>query len=199
MQPTRLGLLESRGTRFLEAVFLTMSGGDTGADKSDSEWVDGETKVLESPADHGTELRLWLRLLTCSTLVETEVRRRLRVEFDTTLPRFDLMAQLERADEGMVLGEVSKRMMVSPGNITVLVERLVESGHISRTTSTTDRRVQIIALTAFGRTEFERMAARHGDWIAELFAGIGSKDGAALLQQLGKMKRSIVAALANSA
>ncbi|GAA4130783.1 MarR family winged helix-turn-helix transcriptional regulator [Aminobacter aganoensis] len=158
-------------------------------------WVDGETKVLEAPGDHGAELRLWLRLLTCSTLIETEVRRRLREEFDSTLPRFDLMAQLERARDGMVLGEVSKRMMVSPGNITVLVERLAESGHISRTTSPTDRRVQIIALTPFGRAEFEKMASAHGDWIADLFGGLAPKDGAVLLDELAKLKRSVVASL----
>ncbi|WP_395446517.1 MarR family winged helix-turn-helix transcriptional regulator (plasmid) [Aminobacter sp. UC22_36] len=162
-------------------------------------WVDGETKVLEAPADHGTELRLWLRLLTCSTLIETEVRRRLREEFDSTLPRFDLMAQLERAKDGMVLGEVSKRMMVSPGNITVLVERLAESGHISRTTSPTDRRVQIIALTPFGRAEFEKMAAAHADWIADLFGNLAPKDGAVLLDELAKLKRSVVASLAKGA
>ena len=105
------------------------------------DWIDGETKVLEAPHDHGAELRLWLRLLTCSTLVETEIRRRLREKFDCTLPRFDLMAQLERAEDGMVLGELSRRMMVSPGNMTALVERLVESGHISRTALPADRRV----------------------------------------------------------
>jgi DNA-binding MarR family transcriptional regulator len=161
-------------------------------------WVDGETKVLESPGDHGAELRLWLRLLTCSTLIETEVRRRLREEFDCTLPRFDLMAQLERANDGMVLGEVSKRMMVSPGNITVLVERLVESGHISRTVSSTDRRVQIIALTPFGRAEFEKMARVHADWIGSLLAEIAPKDSEVLLDKLGKLKRSIVTALSKT-
>lgn len=158
-------------------------------------WVDGETKVLESPGDHGSELRLWLRLLTCSTLVESEVRRRLRAEFDTTLPRFDLMAQLVRAEDGMVLGEVSKRMMVSPGNISVLVERLVEDGYISRTTSATDRRVQIIALTAFGRAQFEKMATVHAEWIAELFRGMTSQDEAELHADLAKLKRSIVSGL----
>jgi len=162
------------------------------------EWVDGETKVLEAPGDHGAELRLWLRLLTCSTLVEAEVRRRLREEFDCTLPRFDLMAQLERASDGMVLGEVSKRMMVSPGNITVLVERLVESGHISRTVSPTDRRAQVIALTPFGRAEFEKMAAVHADWIARLFEGLAPKDGEALMEKLGKLKRSVVSALSQA-
>jgi DNA-binding MarR family transcriptional regulator len=164
----------------------------------DEPWLDGETKVLEAPADHGDELRLWLRLLTCSTLIEGQVRRKLREEFDFTLPRFDLLAQLERADHGMVLGEISRRMMVSAGNITVLVERLTESGHITRTTSSADRRVQIIALTAFGREEFRRMAARHAEWISELFAGVNGRDVGALLKELAKLKRSIRSGLDNA-
>ena len=168
-------------------------------DSALAEWIDGETKVLEAPGDHGAELRLWLRMLTCSTLVETEIRRRLREQFDSTLPRFDLMAQLERAPDGMVLGEVSKRMMVSPGNISVLVERLVESGYISRTTSPADRRVQIIALTPSGRAEFEKMAAAHAEWIADFFGGLGADDVPVLLDELAKLKRSIVASLGRGA
>ena len=171
---------------------------EAGRSREPASWLDGETKVLEAPADHGTELRLWLRLLTCSTLIETEVRRRLREEFDCTLPRFDLMAQLERAENGMVLGEVSKRMMVSPGNITVLVERLVESGHISRITSPSDRRVQIIALTPFGRTAFEKMAERQGDWIGEMFDGLSAAGIETLLNELGGLKQSLVRALGKS-
>jgi DNA-binding MarR family transcriptional regulator len=154
-------------------------------------WIDGETKVLEAPSDHGDQLRLWLRLLTCSTLIESLVRRKLREQFDFTLPRFDLLAQLERAEQGMVLGEISKRMMVSAGNITVLVERLTESGHISRVTSAADRRVQIISLTPFGRAEFRKMAEKHREWIGELFAGVSSRDVAATLRELAKLKRSI--------
>lgn len=158
-------------------------------------WIDGETKVEETPADHGDETRLWLRLLTCTTLVEAEIRRRLRVEFGFTLPRFDVLAQLERAEDGMVLGEVSRRMMVSAGNLTSLVERLVESGHVSRTTSPTDRRVQIVALTPAGRADFARMASRHGEWLGELFAGLAPADRAALMAEMGKLKRSVRAAL----
>ena len=90
--------------------------------------LDAETKVAERPDDHKTELRLWLRLLTCTTLIENEVRRRLRDNFDITLPRFDLLAQLDRAPNGMTLGELSQRMMVSNGNITGLVDRLVGAG-----------------------------------------------------------------------
>ena len=94
--------------------------------------LDAETKVAERPADHKAELRLWLRLLTCEQLIEAEVRRRLRDSFDVTLPRFDLMAQLDRAPNGMTLGELSQRMMVSNGNVTGLVDRLVAQGLIRR-------------------------------------------------------------------
>ena len=112
--------------------------------------LDAETKVAERPDDHEAELRLWLRLLTLSTLIESEVRRRLRKEFATTLPRFDLMAQLERAHDGMSLNELSKRMMVTNGNVTGLVERLVsESSSIGGRRRTTAGS-QIVRLTARG-------------------------------------------------
>src|SRR6204780_3416342 len=101
--------------------------------------LDSETKAVELPEDHGNEIRLWLRLLTCTTLIEGEVRSRLRERFDVTLPRFDLMAQLDKVPDGMTLSDVSKRMMVSNGNVTGLVERLVESGHLDRATSDSDR------------------------------------------------------------
>lgn len=154
-------------------------------------WLDGETKVAEAPADHGDDTRLWLRLLTCNTLVEAEIRRRLREEFDFTLPRFDLLAQLERADEGMVLGEVSRRMMVSAGNLTALVERLVEGGYITRSTSPSDRRVQIVALTDFGRAAFCVMAERQGEWLGNLFAGLSVRERERLMTALGTLKQSV--------
>ena len=152
--------------------------------------LDAETKVAERPADHESELRLWLRLLTCTTLIEGEVRRRLRQEFDVTLPRFDLMAQLDKVPDGMTLSDVSKRMMVSNGNVTGLVERLVESGHLDRRTSESDRRVQMIRLTKAGRAEFRKMAAEHELWIADIFSDLGPKDVRELMRLLGKTKAS---------
>ena len=153
--------------------------------------LDAETKAFEAPHDHKQELRLWLRLLTCTTLVESDIRRRLREQFDTTLPRFDLLAQLERAPDGMTLGEVSRRMMVSNGNITGLVERLVESGHLARWPLPTDRRVQVVALTEAGREEFTRMARSHEDWIAQMFAGLSPAEVDRLLSLLRKLKLSV--------
>ncbi len=152
--------------------------------------LDAETKAVEKPEDHREELRLWLRLLTCTTLIEGEVRRRLRERFDVTLPRFDLMAQLDKAPDGMTLSDLSKRMMVSNGNLTGLVDRLVASGHIDRTVSPTDRRAMVIRLTQSGRAEFRAMAAEHELWIAELFNGLTDKDRNDLMRLLAKTKLS---------
>jgi DNA-binding MarR family transcriptional regulator len=138
--------------------------------------LDSETKAVELPEDHGNEIRLWLRLLTCTTLIEGEVRSRLRERFDVTLPRFDLMAQLDKVPDGMTLSDVSKRMMVSNGNVTGLVERLVESGHLDRRTS--------------GRAEFRKMAAEHETWIADIFGDLTPKDVRELMRLLAKTKAS---------
>jgi DNA-binding MarR family transcriptional regulator len=160
-------------------------------------WIDAETTVAERPADHKMELRLWLRLFSCSRLIENDIRRHLNGEFQFSLPRFDILAQLDRADDGLVLGEVSKRLMVSAGNITSLVEGLVKTGHITRTTSTGDRRAQVIRLTDKGRREFRRMAKVHGDWIAAYFEHMSQKDIDRLMELLATLKdsarRSIIA------
>src|SRR5215813_6077690 len=152
--------------------------------------LDAETKAAERPHDHHDELRLWLRLLTCTNLIEGEVRGRLRESFDVTLPRFDLMAQLDKAPDGMTLSDVSKRMMVSNGNVTGLVERLVESGHLDRRTSESDRRVQVIRLTKLGRAEFRKMAAEHETWICDMFSDLAPKDVRELMRLLAKAKGS---------
>jgi DNA-binding MarR family transcriptional regulator len=159
--------------------------------------LDAETKVAERPDDHKTELRLWLRLLTCTTLIETEVRRRLRDHFDITLPRFDLLAQLDRAPNGMTLGELSKRMMVSNGNITGLVDRLVEQGLIRRKPLPEDRRVQIVSLTTEGQRFFRGMARVNADWVGEIFAGLSPRDIEALMPLLAKAKQSARKVLKN--
>src|SRR3954464_9097109 len=152
--------------------------------------LDSETKAGETPEDHGNELRLWLRLLTCTTLIEGEVRSRLRERFDVTLPRFDLMAQLDKAPDGMTLSDISRRMMVSNGNVTGLVERLCESGHLDRRTSDQDRRVQVIRLTKLGRAEVRKTAAQHELWIADMFSDLAPKDVRELMRLLAKTKAS---------
>src|SRR5262249_4803916 len=158
--------------------------------------LDAETKVAERPGDHEAELRLWLRLLTCSTLIEAEIRRRLREVFGVTLPRFDLMAQLDRAPSGMTLGELSQRMMVSNGNVTGLVDRLLAQGLVDRKPSPTDRRAQIVSLTAEGRKSFRAMARTNGNWIGEMFSELSPSEIDELMRLLGKAKTSARKAMA---
>jgi DNA-binding MarR family transcriptional regulator len=161
--------------------------------------LDAETKVAERPDDHKTELRLWLRLFTCKMLVESEVRRRLRDKFDLTLPRFDLMAQLDRTPHGMTLGELSKRMMVSNGNVTGLVDRLEAQGLIQRRPAPKDRRSQFVSLTAEGRKSFRNIARANADWVAEIFADLSHGDMEDLLRLLDRTKASARRAIARSA
>ena len=158
--------------------------------------LDAETKVAERPDDHKAELRLWLRIFTCKMLIEGEVRRRLRDCFDVTLPRFDLMAQLDRAPNGMTLGELSQRMMVTNGNVTGLVDRLVAQKLIDRRPSPSDRRSQIVSLTAEGRKTFRAMARANGNWIGEIFADLSPGEIDALMRLLDKAKASARKAVA---
>ena len=153
--------------------------------------LDAETRAQERPADHKAEVRLWLRLLTCTTLIENEVRARLRTQFAATLPRFDLMAQLERMPDGLTLGELSRRMMVSNGNITGLVERLVGQGVVERVRNPEDRRAAFVRLTPAGRRAFAAMAEGHAAWIADLFAELSDGDRVQLMRLLGRMKQSV--------
>ena len=152
--------------------------------------VDAETALAQSPPGHKDELRLWLRLLTCTTLVEGEIRARLRRDFDTTLPRFDLMAALDRG-AGMTLGEVSRHMMVSNGNVTGLAARLEAEGLVERRARPGDRRAQLLRLTPKGRREFARQSAAHEAWVAELLDGLAAEERAALFRLLGRAKLSV--------
>jgi DNA-binding MarR family transcriptional regulator len=156
--------------------------------------VDAETALDHAPLGHKDDLRLWLRMLSCARLIEAEIRRRLRARFDTTLPRFDFLAQLERA-EGLTPGEISRRMMVTGGNVTGLAARLEEEGLIERRAVQEDRRAVTLRLTPQGRREFARQSAAHEEWVAELLGGLSTTDRASLLRLLDRTRRSVRAAI----
>lgn len=122
--------------------------------------------------DDRARLRLWLRLLRTTRAIEGVLRERLAAEFGSTLPRFDVMAALDRAPEGMMMGELSRFLLVSNGNVTGIVERLVADGLVERLRRAGDRRTAIVRLTATGRTIFAEMAAAHAGWIDELLADV---------------------------
>src|SRR4030095_10865917 len=128
--------------------------------------MDTETRAVSD--DHGA-IRLWLRILATPRLVETRTRRLLRDRYATTLPRFDLMAQLERAPKGLKMGELGKRMMVTGGNVTGITDLLEREGLVERVADPGDRRARLVRLTGAGRRAFAAMAEEHERWIVEAF------------------------------
>ena len=147
--------------------------------------ADLETRVSD---DHHQALKLWLRLLSCANMVETEVRGRLRAEFGTTLPRFDLMAQLERHAGGLKMNELSKRLMVTGVNVTGITDQLESEGLVVRESDPADRRAYTVKLTPAGRRTFARMAAAHEQWVIELFAGLAAHEKDQAYRLLAKLK-----------
>jgi DNA-binding MarR family transcriptional regulator len=140
-------------------------------------------------SEHPEALRLWLRLLTCTQLIEKQVRAELRERFDTTLPRFDLMSQLERSPEGLKMNELSRRMMVTGGNITGITDQLVNEGLVERLEVSGDRRAYRVRLTARGRKSFADMARQHEGWIVDAFSSLSAREIDALHKLLGKVKQ----------
>ncbi|MBI2728264.1 MAG: MarR family transcriptional regulator [Polaromonas sp.] len=140
-------------------------------------------------SEHPEALRLWLRMLTCTQLVEKQVRSQLREQFDTTLPRFDLMAQLERNPEGLKMNELSRRMMVTGGNVTGITDQLVAEGVVERAGVEGDRPAYRVRLTARGRKVFGEMARQHEAWIVAAFESLSAREVESLHKLLGKVKQ----------
>src|SRR5881227_53008 len=141
-------------------------------------------------ADAHRALRIWLRLLTCTHLIERKVRSRLRERFATTLPRFDLMAQLERHAEGLKMNELSRLLMVTGGNVTAIVDQLESEGLVERLDEPADRRAFRIRLTRAGERSFGEMARAHEEWVVDLLAGLSRREHEELLKLLAKLKAS---------
>ena len=135
-------------------------------------------------------LRTWLRLLSCETVIEQKVRTRLREEFSITLPQFDVLSELQRAEAPLTMSELSRELMVSNGNVTGVIDRLEKSDLVTRSRPDYDRRVQHIDLTRKGRSTFSKMAEQHEKWIYEMLAELSGNDLRELQGLLLKMRRS---------
>ena len=150
--------------------------------------TDAETRAASD--DHGA-IRLWLRMLATQRLVETRTRRLLQERYATTLPRFDLMAQLERFPKGLRMSELSKRMMVTGGNITGITDMLEQEGLVERVADPADRRARLVRLRPGGRRAFAAMAAEHERWIVEAFGALSRREMAAFAGLLARLKTHV--------
>ena len=164
-----------------------MAGGKSALKHAASE-IDAETRVHD---DHHVSLRLWLRLFSCTNQVQTRIRQKLQLNFNTTLPRFDLMAQLERAPGGLKMSELSQRLMVTGGNVTGITDGLEKEGLVVREVDPADRRVFRVKLTSEGERHFRRMAAAHEQWVIDLFGALSSRQKKLLVELLGELKTRV--------
>ena len=139
-------------------------------------------------SDDHQSLKVWLRLLSCSTQIETEIRKRLRAEFGMTLARFDYLAQLHRHAEGLRMSALSRYLMVTGGNVTGLTDELVKEGLVERSADAGDRRSWRVSLTRKGRRVFEKIAAVHETWVVAIFAGMALAQKAQLHELLGRLR-----------
>lgn len=135
-------------------------------------------------SDAKERLRLWLRLLKLTRQIEAELRERLRSEFSTTLPRFDVMAALSRHAEGLRMSQLSAVLRVSNGNVTGIVDRLAEDGYVERVPVADDRRAMIVRMTPAGRKEFARQAREHEEWIDGILADLSPDEARRLTARL---------------
>ena len=146
--------------------------------------VSAPLRVRKPEADSKARLRLWVRLLRASRLIESAARERLKSQFNATLPRFDVMAALFRQPDGMLMSEISRFLMVSNGNVTGIVDRLVSDGFVVRSQRNGDRRTSFISLTRKGRAVFAEMAAAHEKWVDELLGSVSARDADQLSAKL---------------
>jgi len=136
-------------------------------------------------------LRLWLRLLTCSKLIENHLGQRLKQEFGSSLPRFDLLAQLHRFPEGLRMNALSRRLMVTGGSVTGLADQLERDGLLQRQPVEGDRRATLLRLTPVGRQRFEAMAREHEQWVSALFEHVLPAERQSLYKALGRLREGL--------
>jgi DNA-binding MarR family transcriptional regulator len=158
-------------------------------DTTTSQSTDQESRLALN--DHFA-LKIWLRMLTCANLIEADIRSGLRVDFESTLPRFDLLAQLEREPKGLLMKALSQRLMVTSGNVTALADQLESEGFIERSAVPHDRRATTIKLTPLGRKRFGQMAIVHEQWVAEMFSALDRTEQEQLHGLLAKLKASLI-------
>lgn len=158
---------------------------DTPTELTSSKLPDLESRLTPTSCDH---LRTWLRFLSCGRLIENEVRSRLRREFNTTLPRYDLMAHLEKHPKGIKMSDLSRHLMVTNGNITGITDQLVKEGLVQRIKLPHDRRSSLLKLTSKGYIQLAEISAAHNEWICSVFGQLPNSTIQQLMLSLNELK-----------
>ncbi len=156
----------------------------------DNELSETTLSSFNSEENQTDDIHLWLRMLDCCTQIENELRSRIRSEFKTTLPRFDLMSKLAHEPNGLKMSELSRLMMVTNGNITGITDQLEKDGLVVRIKNRADRRSSIIRLTKKGITYQKKLEQAHANWVSSLLKDFTPKSRTTLFKLLGDLKQS---------
>lgn len=132
-------------------------------------------------------LRVWLRMLAAQRGMETRLREKLRLDHDSTLPRFDVMSALERYRDGLRMSDLSAKLKVSNGNVTGIIERLVSEGYVERASVDGDRRAMRVRLTKAGLARFAEMAEAHEIWVDGMLAHLNADELDTLITLLDRI------------
>lgn len=144
------------------------------------------TQLNKEVISKGSKIRLrsWLKILKTSNYIEKQIREKLRKDHNTTLPRFDVMSALYRSNKGLKMTELSGALKVSNGNITGIIDRLVQDGHVLRVAVEGDRRTNLVSLTNKGKNQFEEYANAHESWINIILDKLSEQEAQDLINLL---------------
>ncbi len=160
--------------------------------------VETTTSPWTAPAHQRADLQLWVRLLACAHGAEQRVKNRIKENFGLNQTQFNLLSQLDRAPDGIRMGEIARRTVVTGSNVTAVVDDLQQRGLVTREVAKGDRRATVIRLTPAGRSLFAEIAPVHAGWIEEIFAGLAETEKRDLVQRLDGLKTAMRATLSKS-
>lgn len=138
------------------------------------------------PADQQAALKLWITLSRAYNAVNAHALADVRRE-GLSIGEFAVLELLYHRGPSL-LGEIQRRILVSSGGITFLVDKLAEKGMVERRDSPDDRRARVAALTRDGTRLMKRIFPRHAARITAAMSGLSAseqREATRLLKQLG--------------
>ncbi len=159
--------------------------------------VAGTAHPLDVSDDTAAALKLWVVLSRAQVAVSAHVADDV-ARHGLTLTEFAILEALYHRG-AMLLGEVQRRILVSSGGITFLVDRLVAKGLVERQECPSDRRARYAALTAEGEALIARIFPQHAAMIERVVGALSPEEQAAAASLLKRLGHGAAAAEFSSA